>query len=151
MCITNDDLSKGRGNGTLCKCIKIKLKKGKRRRWKNWEGKKVWTASIDDVAWVEFEHFPEPPKGKAKRFRLTPRSSPLPLLSMSSKGSLQRATSKLEMPLSPKSPSTPTWQRPGTSCRVCPRIHLLSVSGTTDVLIGFTLSCLEYEPAKGSS
>ena len=73
MCITNDDLSKGRGNGTLCKCIKIKLKKGKRRRWKNWEGKKVWTASIDDVAWVEFEHFPEPPKGKAKRFRLAPQ------------------------------------------------------------------------------
>ena len=73
MCITNDDLSKGRGNGTLCKCIKVKLKKGKRRRWKNWEGKKVWTASIDDVAWVEFEHFPEPPKGKAKRFRLTPQ------------------------------------------------------------------------------
>eukprot|EP00984_Skeletonema_dohrnii_P022517 scaffold11643_cov73-Skeletonema_dohrnii-CCMP3373.AAC.1 len=37
------------------------------------EGKKVWTASIDDVAWVEFEHFPEPPKGKAKRFRLAPQ------------------------------------------------------------------------------
>ena len=25
------------------------------------------------VAWVEFEHFPEPPKGKAKRFRLAPQ------------------------------------------------------------------------------
>eukprot|EP00984_Skeletonema_dohrnii_P017132 scaffold7732_cov150-Skeletonema_dohrnii-CCMP3373.AAC.2 len=73
MCITNDDLSKGRGNGTLCKCIKVKLKKGKRRRWKNWEGKKVWTASIDDVAWVEFEHFPDPPKGRAQRFRLAPQ------------------------------------------------------------------------------
>ena len=73
MCITNEDLSKGRGNGTLCKCTKVKLKKGKKRRWKNWEGKKVWTVSVDDVAWVEFEHFPEPPKGKAKRFRLAPQ------------------------------------------------------------------------------
>jgi hypothetical protein len=36
-----------------------------------------------------------------------PRSSPLPLLSISSKGSPRRATSKLEMQLSPKSPSTP--------------------------------------------
>jgi hypothetical protein len=40
---------------------------------KNWEGKKVWTVSVDDVAWVEFEHFPEPPKLKAKRFRLAPQ------------------------------------------------------------------------------
>jgi hypothetical protein len=103
MCITNEDLSKGRGNGTLCKFTKVKLKKGKKRRWKNWEGKKVWMISVDNVAWVEFEHFREPPKGKAKRFRL----APLPLLSTLSKGSPQRATSKLEMPLSPKSPSTP--------------------------------------------
>jgi hypothetical protein len=73
MCITNEDLSKGQGNGTLCKCTKIKLKKGKKRRWKNWEGKKVWTVSVDVVAWVEFEHFPEPPKGKAKWFRLAPQ------------------------------------------------------------------------------
>ena len=70
MCIINDDLSKGRGNGTLCKCVKVNLKKRKKRRWKNWEGKKVWTVSAEDVAWVEFEHYPEPPKGKAKRFRL---------------------------------------------------------------------------------
>jgi hypothetical protein len=73
MCITNDDLSKGRGNGTLCKCVKVKLKRRKKRRWKNWEGKKVWTVSAEDVAWVEFEHYPEPPKGKAKRFRLAPQ------------------------------------------------------------------------------
>jgi hypothetical protein len=37
-----------------------------------------------DVAWVEFEHFPEPPKGKAKRFRLTPQqvlyTYPLPYI-----------------------------------------------------------------------
>ena len=26
MCITNEDLDKGRGNGTLCKCLKVKLR-----------------------------------------------------------------------------------------------------------------------------
>ncbi len=29
MCITNEDLSKGRGNAMLCKCTKVKLKKEK--------------------------------------------------------------------------------------------------------------------------
>jgi hypothetical protein len=47
------------------------------------------------------------PKGRPNNSGSPPISSPLPLLSMSSKGSLQRATSKLEMPLSPKSLSTP--------------------------------------------
>jgi hypothetical protein len=50
MCITNEDHSKGRGNATLCKCTKVKLKKGKKQRWKNWEGKKVCTVSVDDVS-----------------------------------------------------------------------------------------------------
>jgi len=73
MCITNDDLKKGRGNGTLCKCVRVRLKRGKQRQWKNWEGKKVWTVSVEDVEWVEFEHFPAAPKGKAAKFRLTPQ------------------------------------------------------------------------------
>lgn len=67
MCITNDDLKDGRGNGTLCKCINAKLKKRSTRQWKNWEGRKVWTNSIDDVKWVKFKHFPEHPKGKPWR------------------------------------------------------------------------------------
>ncbi len=74
MCITNDDLKKGRGNGTLCKCLRIKLKKdGRERRWKNWDGRKVWTVSIDDVEWVEFEHHPTPAGTKARTFRLKPQ------------------------------------------------------------------------------
>ncbi|KAL7450493.1 hypothetical protein ACHAWC_005221 [Mediolabrus comicus] len=75
MCITNDDLEEeGRGNGTGCKVVSVKLKKnGKERKWKNWEGRKVWTVSVDDVEWVEYEHSPSPPKGRASRFRLTPR------------------------------------------------------------------------------
>ena len=74
MCITNEHLDQGRGNGTLCKCLGVKLKdNGRERRWKNWDGKKVWTVSIDNVEWIEFEHYPAPPSGKARTFRLTPQ------------------------------------------------------------------------------
>ena len=31
------------------------------------------TVYVEDVAWVEFEHYPGQPKGKAKRFRLAPQ------------------------------------------------------------------------------
>jgi hypothetical protein len=74
MCITNEDLDKGRGNGTLCRCVRVKLKKNNRRRWKNWDGRKVWTVSADDVRWVEFEHWPAPPRNAAQRFRLEPKT-----------------------------------------------------------------------------
>ena len=74
MCITNEDLDKGRGNGTLCKCLRVKLRRnGDERRWKNWDGKKVWTVSIDDVEWMEFEHYPTLPGAKARTFKLEPR------------------------------------------------------------------------------
>ena len=43
------------------------------RKWKNWEGRKVWTVSVDDVRWVEYEHYPDAPKGKPKRFKLYPQ------------------------------------------------------------------------------
>ena len=75
MCIRNEDLDQGRGNGTLRKCLKLKLKKDGRereRRWKNWDGKKVWTVSVDDVEWVEFEHYPTTGT-KARTFKLKPQ------------------------------------------------------------------------------
>ena len=77
MCITNEDLDQGRGNGTLCKFLRVKLREdGRERRWKNWDGKKVWTVSIDDVEWMEFEHYPTPtPTGTkgARTFKLKPQ------------------------------------------------------------------------------
>eukprot|EP00985_Skeletonema_marinoi_P007686 scaffold3423_cov122-Skeletonema_marinoi.AAC.2 len=116
MCITNDDLSKGRGNGTL---IKVKLKKGKRRRWKNWEGKKVWTASIDDVAWVEFEHFPEPPKGKgkAKRFRLAPQKFTATITFNIVKGLTTENNFKVGNATVTQIPINSNVATPGISCR----------------------------------
>ena len=39
MIISNGDLKKcNRGNGTMCKCIGVKLKRGVERRIKNWDG-----------------------------------------------------------------------------------------------------------------
>ena len=74
MCIDNDGLKKnGTGNGTGCRVIGIKLKEGAIIRWKNWEGRKVNTVSVDHVEYVEFEHFPKPPGNFKKIFRLEPK------------------------------------------------------------------------------
>ncbi len=75
MCITNKNLNEGRGNGTLCKCVKVKLKQnGAERKCKNWDGKKVWTVTVDSVEWIEFVHYPTPPGAKGRSFKLTPQS-----------------------------------------------------------------------------
>ena len=59
MIIDNDDISKGRANGTLCQVIGVKRKSGQALRWKNYDGKKVYTTNVSDVEYVEFEHFPK--------------------------------------------------------------------------------------------
>ena len=61
MCTSNEDLREGRGIGSLCKCVSIKLKQGAVRGYTNWEGKKVWTVSAKDVEYVIFKHWPKPP------------------------------------------------------------------------------------------
>jgi len=73
MCITNEDLDKGRGNGTICRCLRVKLKRNDKLVWKNWDGRKVWTTNIDNVKYVEFEHWPNPPKNARRKFRLKPQ------------------------------------------------------------------------------
>ena len=61
MCMDNDRLEKdGTGNGTQGRLKKIKLKSNaKSLRWKNWDGRKVWTVCASEVEWVEFEHHPK--------------------------------------------------------------------------------------------
>ena len=101
MIISNEDLKKyNRGNGTMCKCIGVKLKRGVERRIKNWDGechdslhacnssssltyflplfavppgKKVWTVSADEVEEIICEHYPKPPPNTPKTFRLQPK------------------------------------------------------------------------------
>ena len=59
MIIENDDISRGRGNGTLCRVIGVKRKSNTPLNWKNYDGKKVYTINVTDVDFVEFEHFPK--------------------------------------------------------------------------------------------
>ena len=73
MCNTNDDLDKGRGNGTTCRCLGVTLKPGADITWKNWDGKKVNTVSVDDVKWLHFEHWPKPPRNASRFFKMKPR------------------------------------------------------------------------------
>ena len=49
---SNENLDKEppRGNGTLCIGKKIILKSGRSLRWKNYEGRKVFVANIDDCS-----------------------------------------------------------------------------------------------------
>jgi hypothetical protein len=72
MCNSNKDLKKGRGNGTLCRFVSIKLKDGVILDWKNWDGRKVNTVSADVVEWVRFQHWPEPPRNVNRFFKLRP-------------------------------------------------------------------------------
>jgi hypothetical protein len=73
MSISNEHFSEGRGNGSLCKCVKIKLKKDGMRQWKNWEGKKACTVSAKDVNYVTFKHWPKLPQKKPSVFKLAPK------------------------------------------------------------------------------
>jgi hypothetical protein len=59
MIIDNDDISKGRANGTLCRVIGIRKKGNAALSWKNYDGRKVFTINVRDIEHVEFEHFPK--------------------------------------------------------------------------------------------
>ena len=70
---TNGELeTKKTANGSLCGCSKVRLKKSGNRIWKNWDGYKVWTVSINKVEYVDFKHYPKAPKGAQEIFRLKP-------------------------------------------------------------------------------
>jgi hypothetical protein len=59
MCIDNKHLKDKvpRGNGTICRVLKIKLKQdAPSYKWKNYYGRKVWTVDATDVEYVECEH-----------------------------------------------------------------------------------------------
>ena len=61
MCNGNSKLkTEDIGNVTLCRVKNIKLKEdAPPLRWKNWDGKKVYTTCAHYVEYVEFERFPD--------------------------------------------------------------------------------------------
>ena len=46
---SNEDLSDNRANGTVCKCVGIRLKPGARRQIKNWDGKIILQRSRENL------------------------------------------------------------------------------------------------------
>ena len=74
MCTINNDLDKGPGNGTVCKCVQVKLKSPDALQWKNWEGRKVNSVSADDNEWIKSGHSPGPPRGMPRFFKLRPKT-----------------------------------------------------------------------------
>ena len=71
MIIDNDDISKGRANGTLCRVVGVKRKTDQPLRWKNYDGKKVYATNVSDVEYVEFEHFPKKIEQKSLESEIT--------------------------------------------------------------------------------
>ena len=55
----NDDIARGRGNGTLCRLVSMKLRQNITPQWRNYENKKVYAVNARDVEYLEFEHFPK--------------------------------------------------------------------------------------------
>ena len=61
----NNDLLKshGIGNGSIARVRRVKLKStATDPGWKNWEGKKVYCASFNDVEYIDIERLPESSK-----------------------------------------------------------------------------------------
>jgi hypothetical protein len=55
MCNVNEDVSSGIANGTVCTVSSIKFKQGYSPSWKNWEGKKVYSTTVNNVEYIELE------------------------------------------------------------------------------------------------
>mmetsp|Transcript_1485 Transcript_1485/g.3204 ORF Transcript_1485/g.3204 Transcript_1485/m.3204 type:complete len:1761 (+) Transcript_1485:1415-6697(+) len=74
MVFSNEDLKDKRANGTVCRVLEVLLKEGVQKRWKNWDGRKVWTVSVNDVEGIVCEHYPNPPPNTPRKFVLKPRT-----------------------------------------------------------------------------
>jgi len=75
MITSNEDIKKKRGNGTLCRGIRIKLKEGTQPQWKNYDGKKVLATSVDDIDHMLCEHWKSEKEGEAPvQFKLKPET-----------------------------------------------------------------------------
>ena len=59
MIIDYDDLAKGRANGRLCRVVGVKRNCNTPLQWKNYDNKKVYTANVNEIEYVEFERFPK--------------------------------------------------------------------------------------------
>ena len=62
-CMITDNIcvAEGLANGTLCRVVSIIMKTGTGTSlgWRNYDGRKVYYANVDDISHVVFEHFPK--------------------------------------------------------------------------------------------
>ena len=110
MGISNKNLDDGVGNGTAFEVLRVQLKAlTPSLRWTNWDGYKVQTVSVTDVAYVECMH-PDPPfllKLKAELNKLEAKledatiPGSLESLIATLKGEISQATDKLKFKLKP--------------------------------------------------
>ena len=62
---SNDDVSKGIANGSLCRVVSICRKnENTPLRWRNYDGKKVFYINAREIEYVVFEHIPKTKKEK---------------------------------------------------------------------------------------
>lgn len=60
MITDNDDIKSGLANGTVCRVVGVKKKRGgSGLKVRNYSGKKVYAICVSDLDYVEFEHFPK--------------------------------------------------------------------------------------------
>ena len=55
----NDDIKEGRANGSMCRVVSIQRKSSCVMKLRNYDGKKVYSLNVNDVEYIEFEHFPK--------------------------------------------------------------------------------------------
>ena len=72
---SNDAIHEGRGNGTLCQGMKIKLKTNNSITVKDWDGYKVNTVSVHDVEYILCQHLKENENDPPRYFRLIPENN----------------------------------------------------------------------------
>jgi hypothetical protein len=71
MITSNENIKKRRGNGTLCRGLRLDLKEGVEPGWKNYDGKKVIAVSGDDCEHMLCEHWEAEKEGEMPaRFKL---------------------------------------------------------------------------------
>ena len=59
MITINKDIKNERANDTLCRGISIKLKKNEELKWKNLDGRRLLSVSMENVDYMICEHWKE--------------------------------------------------------------------------------------------
>ena len=73
MITSNEHIKKKRGNGTLCRGLRVQLKEGVQPQWKNYDGRKVFTVTADDCEYMLCEHWKAEKEGEDPvQFKLEP-------------------------------------------------------------------------------